>query len=171
MRLRLLSEQELRFIFGDPEQYIQPDGSVSKAWELSVLDDFQLMEPLRLSWGGEATRFRCHKLAMPYIYRALHTIHKEGLWKELEPFGGSYNFRVNRNRPSVLSRHAWGLALDVRVDKNPNGVYGGDQHPRVVEIFNENQYLWGGEDPQAPDPDNFDKDPMHFELGLRADQV
>jgi len=33
---------------------------------------------------------------------------------------GTWNYRANRNSPSKLSLHSWGIAIDLFVGENPN---------------------------------------------------
>lgn len=80
--------------------------------------------------------------------------------------GGAYNFRENVNNPTVLSSHAFGLAIDLNVKNNWGNVLDSDpcnnptcqidMPPEVVEIFERHGFRWGG---------RFwcRFDPMHFE--------
>jgi hypothetical protein len=62
---------------------------------------------------------------------------------------------VNRNPEAGISHHAWGVAVDINVSRNP---FGGTPHqdPRIVEIFERWGFTWGG---QWLVPDG-----MHFEF-------
>jgi hypothetical protein len=55
-----------------------------------------------------------------------------------------------------LSLHAWGLAIDLNASRNPQGARP-TQSLRLVHIFEEEGFAWGGRWPTAPDG-------MHFEL-------
>jgi hypothetical protein len=80
--------------------------------------------------------------------------------------GGSYNFRYNVNNPTVLSPHAFGLAIDLNPTTNIGNVNDInpctqpsckiDIPPEVVEAFENHNFRWGG---------RFwcKFDPMHFE--------
>ena len=76
----------------------------------------------------------------------LKNIPKDDYYKN----GGCYApRRITRvNAGGAISRHTWGIAIDI----NTKSTY----HPRVIEIFNEWGFAWGGTW-TSPDP-------MHFEL-------
>ena len=97
----------------------------------------------------------CNKLMWEPLEGALNQIQSEGLAytlskKEYYSNGGCYApRRITRvNAGGALSRHTWGIAIDINTRSN--------YHPRVVEIFNDWGFAWGGTW-TSPDP-------MHFEL-------
>jgi hypothetical protein len=55
---------------------------------------------------------------------------------------------------AAVSRHAWGLAVDLNATTNPYG-YDSQQDPRLVEIMQSHGFVFGGDWPTP--------DPMHFE--------
>ena len=98
---------------------------------------------------------RCHRLMWEPLEGALNQILEEGLEKylsieEWRSSGGCYApRRINRfEAGGSISRHAWGIASDI----NTKSGY----PPRVVEIFNDWGFAWGG---TWTSPDE-----MHFEL-------
>ena len=98
---------------------------------------------------------RCHRLMWEPLEGALNQILEEGLEKylsieEWKSSGGCYApRRINRfEAGGSISRHAWGIAIDI----NTKSGY----PPRVVEIFNDWGFAWGG---TWTSPDE-----MHFEL-------
>ena len=98
---------------------------------------------------------RCHRLMWEPLEGALNQILEEGLEKylsieEWKSSGGCYApRRINRfDAGGSISRHAWGIAIDI----NTKSGY----PPRVVEIFNDWGFAWGG---TWTSPDE-----MHFEL-------
>ena len=98
---------------------------------------------------------RCHRLMWEPLEGALNQILDEGLEEyliieEWKSSGGCYApRRINRfEAGGSISRHAWGIAIDI----NTKSGY----PPRVVEIFNEWGFAWGG---TWTSPDE-----MHFEL-------
>ena len=98
---------------------------------------------------------RCHRLMWEPLEGALNQIVAEGLQdslsvEEFRTSGGCYApRRINRfDAGGSISRHAWGIAIDI----NTKSGY----PPRVVEIFNEWGFAWGG---TWTSPDE-----MHFEL-------
>ena len=101
---------------------------------------------------GRAT---CNKIMWKPLLGALNQVIDEGLEntlykEEFQKSGGCYApRRINRfNAGGSISRHAWGIAIDINVKS--------EYHPRVVEIFNEWGFAWGG---TWTSPDE-----MHFEL-------
>lgn len=98
---------------------------------------------------------RCHRLMWEPLEGALNQILEEGLEEYLSieewiSSGGCYApRRINRfDAGGSISRHAWGIAIDI----NTKSGY----PPRVVEIFNDWGFAWGG---TWTSPDE-----MHFEL-------
>ncbi len=97
----------------------------------------------------------CHRLMWEPLEGALNQIIKEGLQKfifkdEFQTSGGCYApRRISRfDAGGSISRHAWGIAIDI----NTKSSY----PPRIVEIFNDWGFAWGG---TWTSPDE-----MHFEL-------
>ena len=98
---------------------------------------------------------RCHRLMWEPLEGALNQILEEGLEEylsieEWRSSGGCYApRRINRfDAGGSISRHAWGIAIDI----NTKSSY----PPRIVEIFNDWGFAWGG---TWTSPDE-----MHFEL-------
>ena len=98
---------------------------------------------------------RCHRLMWEPLEGALNQILEEGLEEylsieEWRSSGGCYApRRINRfDAGGSISRHAWGIAIDI----NTKSSY----PPRVVQIFNDWGFAWGG---TRTSPDE-----MHFEL-------
>ena len=101
---------------------------------------------------GRAT---CNKIMWEPLLGALNQVIEEGLQNtlskdEFQKSGGCYApRRINRfNAGGAISRHAWGIAIDINVKSG--------YHPRVVQIFNQWGFAWGG---TWTSPDD-----MHFEL-------
>jgi len=101
---------------------------------------------------GRAT---CNKIMWEPLLGALNQVMEEGLQNtlskdEFQKSGGCYApRRINRfNAGGAISRHAWGIAIDINVKSG--------YHPRVVQIFNQWGFAWGG---TWTSPDE-----MHFEL-------
>lgn len=150
------SPAEIKMIFGDIETYIDDDGTLNSEWERDWLDMFKLPQPLKLSWGtGVAVNMRCHRLLVPTFKEVYEKIHREGLWNEIEPYGGCFQFRRKTNSEK-LSTHCWGIAVDHRPNENRFETRG-TMNPRVIEIFKEHGFTWGG------DWLRNHADPMHFQ--------
>ena len=152
------------------------ENRVNKNWILptalvkEIFGDFQIKErdgvwiTTEPSWRDENIQqkrmpilglTRCHRLMWEPLEGALNQIVAEGLQdslsvEEFRTSGGCYApRRINRfDAGGSISRHAWGIAIDI----NTKSGY----PPRVVEIFNDWGFAWGG---TWTSPDE-----MHFEL-------
>ena len=134
--------------FGD-FQITEKDGTwiiIEPAWRTENIERKEM--PII----GRAT---CNKIMWKPLLGALNQVIDEGLEntlykEEFQKSGGCYApRRINRfNAGGSISRHAWGIAIDINVKSG--------YHPRVVEIFNEWGFAWGG---TWTSPDE-----MHFEL-------
>lgn len=94
--------------------------------------------------------FRCHRGVVPYVRSALAAIESVGLGplidsSDFQQAGGCYNPRLMRggDKGFALSRHAWGIAVDINPTVNP---YGGPVtlDASFAEIFREWGFAWGG---------------------------
>lgn len=68
--------------------------------------------------------------------------------------GGCFNPRTVRGGNGELSRHAWGIAVDINVAANALGG-NGHQDPRLVAAFARHHFTWGGHW-LRPDPQHFE---------------
>jgi hypothetical protein len=101
---------------------------------------------------------RCHKVMIPQLRMALEEIQSSGLSNLIKPeqTGRCYQPRFVAKDPThQLSKHAWGLAIDLNVYDNPEGSKP-KMDPRIVAIFEKWGFRWGG---RWTKPDG-----MHFEL-------
>jgi hypothetical protein len=104
------NEAALREFFGKPGE----DNLVS----------FTLPYPMKLYTrnGQPVTRSRCHakvKDSLCAVLEELHQIFGQDRleFHGLDVFGGIYNYRTMRGGSS-LSRHSWGIAIDLNPDEN-----------------------------------------------------
>lgn len=128
-----------------PNGFIRPD----PAWVSSNIVDATV--PI---FGS----VRCHRVMIPRLTGALQEIVDEGLSDLIRTgdYGGCYVPRfIDRDPGRPLSRHAFGLAIDINVSTNRLGTRG-DMDPRIVEIFRRWGFAWGGYWARP--------DPMHFEV-------
>jgi hypothetical protein len=146
--LRVQTTEEVIAKYGDPAKYLREDGSVGATWENLILDSFTLPKPIPLAWGGVATKISCHKLVKPELDSLFKKLAQfSNVWDTITDYGGCYNFRQNRFNSSSVSRHAWGIAIDIDVKHSP--------HPLIIQGFYDVGWIWGGW---------FSKpDAMHFE--------
>ena len=93
--------------------------------------------------------FRCHKDVVPLLEGALAEIEAEGLawiidYHDFQIAGGCYNPRLIRggDKGGAISRHTWGIAIDINPSDNP---YGGQvgMDERIGEIFRDWGFAWG----------------------------
>lgn len=93
--------------------------------------------------------FRCHKAVVPLLEGALAEIEAEGLawmidYQDFQIAGGCYNPRLIRggDKGGAVSRHTWGIAIDINPSDNP---YGGrvGMDERIGEIFRDWGFAWG----------------------------
>jgi hypothetical protein len=93
--------------------------------------------------------FRCHKDIVPLLQGAIDEIEAEGLARmidrqDFQIAGGCYNARLIRggDKGGAVSRHAWGIAIDINPSENP---YGGriGMDRRIGEIFRKWGFAWG----------------------------
>lgn len=99
---------------------------------------------------------RCHRAVIEDLRAALGEIADAGLEDSIDPSayaGCFYPRRIAVDR-DALSRHSWGIALDVNVDLSRPGL-GERPPPGVIEAFGRHGFRWGGDFLQ---PDNH-----HFE--------
>jgi hypothetical protein len=101
----------------------------------------------------------CHRTVTGMLVGAMQDLVAAGLSDLVDPggFAGCWYPRFTRTStgsPAGVSRHAWGAAVDINAPTNPFGS-SGSQDPRLVEVFKDRGFNWGG-DWALPDP-------MHFE--------
>lgn len=97
----------------------------------------------------------CNRLIIDDLTAVMVDLQEAGLADEIDPdlYGGCWvPRRVNKN--ANLSRHAWGIAIDVNVDFDAPGL-GPIPSDGVIEAFERHGFRWGGD---YPIPDNH-----HFE--------
>jgi hypothetical protein len=103
---------------------------------------------------------RCHRAILGALTAALDEVARMGLGGGLHSYGGCYNPRLVRGGDSggALSRHSFGIAVDVNTDAN---TFGGrvSMDPRIVDAFRRHGFAWGGTWARA--------DGMHFEWAPR----
>lgn len=124
---------------------------------------------MKLSWDEKIriNKIRCHELIKPNLdkvfiqlmkYYGLAGIEELGI----DMFGGCYNFRKMRGG-SQLSRHSWGIAIDLNPTMNQlrwdkeKAQFALPEFKRMMEIFYDNGFINYGIEK------NYDY--MHFEIG------
>lgn len=154
-----LSDAQVIATFGDPTPYLRPDGTPTAEWELRILAPVRLPAPLPLSWdrSRQVTSLRAHRLVAGLLEGALKEAHANpDAWASLGDTGGTYCFR-RIGRGKRLSRHSWGIAIDLDVRDNPDGG-ASRMHTGVISAFALYGFQWGGYWKGR------ERDPMHFEF-------
>ncbi len=125
-------------------------------WErrniVSIAPPFELRD----GRGRPVSVLRCHRLIAPPLTRFLTDLHRRNLCHLINTFNGCFEPRHmgwNPRRP--LSRHTWGIAVDVNARLFPYGSRA-RQDERLIAAFARQGFTWGGKW-RTPDP-------MHFEV-------
>ena len=94
--------------------------------------------------------FECHRLLVPYIRGVVEELGRSGLIAQIDPAdfqlaGGCFNARLNRGADPgySVSRHSWGIAIDINPSTNGFGVEP-SLASEVVEVFRRWGFSWGG---------------------------
>lgn len=164
-----------------------PDGTLGTATVKKLLGEFSYRPTVgssilvagswtsrNIAWKMRYTDIKlgnnCHRIVVDAIQGALTEIKKSGLSRFVDTqnsnrYGGCFVGRYNRlaGNFGAPSRHAWGMAIDINTDTNPQGGVP-QMNCAVVRIFRKWGFAWGG---------NFwPADGMHFEyVGERRDQL
>lgn len=106
--------------------------------------------------GRRVWTVRCHRLAASALQRALADLDARGLGHLINTFDGCFVPRhMGWDARRALSRHSWGIAVDVNARLFPYGSRA-RQDARLIAAFARQGFAWGGEW-RTPDP-------MHFEV-------
>lgn len=164
-----------------------PDGTLGTATTKKLLGEFSYRPTVgssilvanswtssNIAWKMRYTDIKlgnnCHQIVATAIQGALTEIKNAGLSRFVDTrnsnrYGGCFVGRYNRlaGNFGAPSRHAWGMAIDINTDTNPQGGVP-QMNCSVVRIFRKWGFAWGG---------NFwPADGMHFEyVGERRDQL
>lgn len=136
---RVLSQTQVQQRFGMlPVRRVAAGLVVDPAWEATYI------VRRRVPLLGAVT---CNRLVLPALVEAMKALQRQGLADLVETAdfadqGGCWNPRTVRGR-TALSRHAWGIAVDINVAHNPLG----DpprQDARLVAAMAQAGFTWGG---------------------------
>jgi hypothetical protein len=111
-------------------------------------------------------RVRCHRKIFPQLRRATRELRRKGKGGTINSYSGCYVPRFISSYDGYgigpakrLSRHAWGIALDINAPSNGFGTRG-NQPRALIRTFKKWGFGWGGRW-AVPDPMHFEWD--HFE--------
>jgi hypothetical protein len=97
----------------------------------------------------------CHRKILPLLTAAMNEVRALGLSRLIKSFSGCYSPRMQVSDDGELSRHAFGIAVDINAGANPYGATP-TQDLRLVRIMERWGFSWGG---RWSVPDG-----MHFEF-------
>ena len=91
----------------------------------------------------------CNRGIVAPLTAAMKEITRLGLGKTINTAdfiyeGGCWNPRTIRFGHGMISHHAWGIAIDINVGRNPLGAKP-HQDPRLVAIMAKYGFTWGGD--------------------------
>lgn len=147
--LKTLSNTEIINIFGE-FKYKEMGGG-----RILITDNWRNENIIILDING--VKIWCNKFIASQFSGAFAEVMSIGLWADIDLSngGGCYVARhKNWNIKSTLSKHSWGIALDINPKKYPIGSQE-RINQKVIDIFNKYGFYYGG-DWRRPDP-------MHIE--------
>jgi len=158
-KYRLANTKELFNIYGIPTE------------KPKFLETIDLPYPMRLNWDKKiiVNKMRCHRLVASDFENIFHEIENHYGYDEIKElgidlFGGCFNFRKMRGG-SDLSRHSWGIAIDLDTERNGlktpfnKANFSKPEYNKLHEIFEKYGFLNLGKEK------NFDS--MHWEKGIK----
>jgi len=125
-------------------------------WPRQNIVSFAPPFELRDGRGRPVSVIYCHRLVVPALRRVLEDLAARDMCHLVNSFDGCFvprHMGWDPRRP--LSRHAWGIAVDVNARLFPYGSRA-RQNQRLIAAFARQGFTWGG-DWRMPDP-------MHFEV-------
>jgi hypothetical protein len=153
----MITTQQLKEKYGNPNNN-------GKAYLVKL----SLPYPMRLSWekSVEIRVIMCHKLVkdkLKAIFEEILQVYGLAKIQELgiDLFGGCFNYRVMRGG-TELSRHSWGVAIDLDPDRNQlketskTARFARPEYKQMIDIFYKNGFISLGREK------NYDW--MHFEI-------
>ena len=144
--------------FGDIQQYIAEDGTLSAQWQTDQMGRCILPFSMPLDWNRSiyVNLITCHKKMVDVFETVLESIVDEGLQSQIKTFGGCFTYRAQRGG-TKLSTHAWGIAIDLNPFENQQGTQG-SMDQGVIDVFQQHGFEWGGNFPGSR------RDSMHFQF-------
>ncbi len=143
--------------FGWKDDPKRPGGIVILGeWERQHLVTLPAPFPMADGKGRPVEEIRCHRLLAVPLRRALEELAREKLTHLVNTADGCFVPRhMGWEKTRGLSRHSWGIAVDINARLFPLGSRQ-KQDARLIAAFARQGFAWGG-DWSVPDP-------MHFEM-------
>lgn len=86
----------------------------------------------------------CNVALFPQIRGVMRELVADGLVGTIHSYSGCYaRSFIGLDPSNAISHHAWGIALDINAQENPDGATP-DQNPRMVAVFEQWGFEWGG---------------------------
>lgn len=125
--------------------------------------------PMYLNWETKTyvRRIQCHRLIADKL-KAVFTdiLNYYGIDEikrlQLDDYGGCFNYRLMRGSKTELSRHSWGIAIDLDPDRNllretsKTARFARPEYKAMIDIFYKHGFISLGREK------NYDW--MHFEI-------
>jgi D-alanyl-D-alanine carboxypeptidase len=112
-----------------------------------------------------------HKNGKQQLIKLWEDWEKSGVINRVLTFSAGFVPRYSSSNKTILSRHAWGIAFDLNVEWNGQGVIPPLINDKgcvreLIEIANNNGFYWGGHfEGKSKSSGKLLVDGMHFELG------
>jgi hypothetical protein len=160
---RALPDRRLRFTLPSPKQFFSPNGDVLSQSQLDErfglfyvretkngiqLDPRWVSAYIRTPRIVQLGLVECNRGIVGPLTAAMKQITRLGLGKIINTAdfiyeGGCWNPRTVRFGHGMISHHAWGVAIDINVGRNPLGAVP-HQDSRLVAIMAKYGFTWGG---------------------------
>lgn len=151
------------------EQIEAKYGKANKTGE-GYLTKLNLPYPMCLNWETKTIikSFQCHKLIKDKLFAVFtdilaHYGIDEIKRLQLDDYGGCFNYRMMRGSTKNLSRHSWGIAIDLDPDRNllhetsRTARFARPEYKAMIDIFYKHGFKSLGREEN--------RDWMHFEIG------
>ena len=86
---------------------------------------------------------KCNRRLLPQLTAAMNELRSRGLASLVRTYNGCYSPRMQVGNSYALSRHAFGIAVDINAGKNKYGETP-RQDPRLVAVMEKWGFVWGG---------------------------